>query len=211
MDSKTHWEGVYRTKGPRGVSWFQPEARVSLELIQRVAPDLEVAILDAGGGASTLVDGLLAAGYSRVSVLDLSAAALRQARERVGGCAAEASWLEGDVLAIDLPLSGIDVWHDRAVFHFLTAVADRRRYVAQVRQGLRPGGHIIVATFADDGPTRCSGLDVARYTPQALHEEFGPDFALIESRREEHVTPWGARQAFTYCVCRFTPSPSARE
>lgn len=211
MDSKAHWERIYTTKGPHDVSWFQLEARVSLELIQRVAPDREAAILDVGGGASTLVDGLLAAGYFRVSVLDLSAAALRQARERLGARGAEVSWLERDVLTVDLPLSGIDVWHDRAVFHFLTTVTDRRRYVAQVRQGLRPGGHIIVATFAEDGPTRCSGLDVARYAPLALHEEFGSDFALIESRREEHVTPWGARQAFTYCVCRFTPPPISRE
>ena len=210
MDSKTHWDRIYTTKDPRNVSWFQPEARASLSLIQRVAPDLEAVILDAGGGASTLVDGLLATSYSRVSVLDISPAALRRAQERIGARAAEVSWLEGDVLSVELPLSRIDVWHDRAVFHFLTTVADRHRYIAQVRRGLRPGGYVVMATFAEDGPTRCSGLDVARYAPELLQQEFGPDFALIESRRDEHVTPWGARQAFTYCVCRFTPQNIAR-
>ncbi len=205
MDSKGHWEGIYRTKAFHEVSWFQQEARVSLDLIQRVAPDSTAAILDVGGGASILVDSLLGVGYEHVSVLDLSSMALEQAQNRLGPRAAGVRWLETDVLIAALPRAGFDVWHDRAVFHFLTAESDRARYVAQVRQTLRPGGHVLVATFAHDGPRKCSGLPVARYTPDALHREFGSGFRLLESVREEHVTPTGARQAFVFCLCRLEP------
>jgi SAM-dependent methyltransferase len=210
VDTKSHWERVYRTKGPNQMSWFQPEATLSLKLIQQVAPGRDSTIIDVGAGASTLVDGLLAAGYSRITVLDLSPAALTQAQQRLTRDAGSVVWREADVLAADLPGAEFDVWHDRAVFHFLTVAAQRARYVAQVRHAVRPGGYAIVATFAEDGPTRCSGLDVARYSPDALHSEFGRDFRLVESRREEHSTPWGAPQAFTYCLCRYEPLASAR-
>ena len=201
MDSKSHWEGIYRSKLPTQVSWYQPHARRSLNLIRRVSPPLDGAIIDVGGGASTLVDDLLDAGYDDLTVLDLSGAALTVARARLGTRANTVRWVEADVLHASLPKTGYSVWHDRAAFHFLTAPADRARYVAQVRQAVRVGGFVLVATFADDGPTRCSGLEVARYSPEALHAEFGTPFQLMASEREEHVTPAGIRQAFIYCLC----------
>lgn len=206
MDLRRHWETIYKTKSAKDVSWFQPEARLSLELIRRVVPNRKAVMLDVGGGASTLVDGLLQSGYGAITVLDLSSAALAQARERLGPLAAQVAWHEADVLEARLPRASIDVWHDRAVFHFLTDAASRRRYVEQVRHAVRPGGHVLVATFAHDGPTQCSGLEVARYTPDALHDEFGDAFCLLNSTREEHTTPWGAKQAFVYCLCRYQPS-----
>ena len=202
MDPRAHWQKVYETRKPTEVSWYQPAARVSSSLIRRVAPDRSAAIIDVGGGASTLVDGLLADGYGSITVLDVSSAALAQASERLGGDAARVTWLEANVLDAALPASAYDVWHDRAVFHFLTEAADRERYVKQVRRSVRPGGYVMVATFASDGPTKCSGLEVARYAPEELHGEFGSDFQLVESAREEHHTPTGAVQPFIYCLCR---------
>jgi len=202
MDPRAHWQKVYETRKPTEVSWYQPAAKVSLSLIRRVAPDRSAAIIDVGGGASTLVDGLLADGYGSITVLDVSSAALAQASERLGGDAARVTWLEANVLDAALPASAYDVWHDRAVFHFLTEAVDRGRYVKQVRRSVRPGGYVMVATFASDGPTKCSGLEVARYAPEELHGEFGSDFQLVDSAREEHHTPTGAVQPFIYCLCR---------
>ena len=202
MDAKSHWEGIYRTKLPTQVSWYQLHARRSLDLIRRVSPPPEGAIIDVGGGASTLIDDLLDTGYHDLTVLDLSAAALAVVRARLGTRANTVRWIEADILNASLPETGYSVWHDRAAFHFLTAPADRARYVAQVRQTVRPGGFVLVATFADDGPTRCSGLEVTRYSPVALHAEFGAPFHLMTSEREEHVTTAGVRQAFIYCLCR---------
>ena len=210
MDLKRHWETIYETKNAQDVSWFQPEARLSLELIRCVVTDRGAAILDVGGGASTLVDGLLQAEYRAVTVLDLSNAALTQARDRLGPAAGQVAWQEADILEAPLSRAAFDVWHDRAVFHFLTDAASRRRYVEQVRHALRFGGYVLVATFAHDGPTRCSGLEVARYTPDALHGEFGDAFCLLSSTREEHTTPSGARQAFVYCLCRYQASAIVR-
>jgi SAM-dependent methyltransferase len=210
MDAKAHWEHVYQAKRPEQLSWFQAEAKLSRELIGRLAPERSSRVIDVGAGASTLVDGLLRDGYSRVTVLDLSAAALDQARQRLGADAGRVEWLEEDVLTAALPRASADVWHDRAVFHFLTDPMDRARYVEQVRRVVRPRGTVLVATFADDGPNRCSGLDVRRYSPSDLHNEFGRDFRLRESRREEHHTPWGAVQAFTYCVCSYEPAGHVR-
>jgi SAM-dependent methyltransferase len=204
MDPKQHWESVYRKRDPAEVSWFQAEATLSLALIREAAP-ASAAVLDVGGGSSTLVDGLLAAGYHRITVLDISSAALDHARRRLGAAAHEVNWMVADILNAVLPNHAIDVWHDRAVFHFLTEAADRERYVSQVKSAMRPGGVVLVATFADDGPTRCSGLPVARYSARELHGQFGRDFRLIESRREEHVTPQGVRQSFVYCLCRYEP------
>ena len=163
MDLKTHWETIYRTKQPHEVSWFQREATVSLALIRRVAPEVTAKIIDVGGGASTLVDGLVAAGYRGVTVLDLSPSALETSRRRLGAAAHDVTWLEADALSVDIPPGQFDVWHDRAVFHFLTSAADRSRYVEQVGISVKRGGYVLVATFAADGPTRCSGLPVARY------------------------------------------------
>ena len=202
MTRADHWEHVYSTTGPDQVSWFQAEARLSHRLIASLSPARSSAIIDIGAGASTLVDGLLDAGYEALTVLDLAPAALQVARTRLGPRASLVRWLAADVLDATLPEAFFDVWHDRAVFHFLTADAERRRYVEQVRKATRPGGLVVVATFAEDGPTRCSGLDVARYSPTQLHAVFGAPFVLLESHRELHTTPSGATQAFTYCACR---------
>jgi SAM-dependent methyltransferase len=202
MNLKSHWERIYRDKLPTQVSWYQPHALRSLDLIRRVSPPPDGAIIDVGSGASTLIDDLLDAGYHDLTVLDLSAAALAVARARLGTRANTVQWIEADVLSASLPKTGYSVWHDRAAFHFLTAPVDRARYVAQVRQAVRVGGWVLVATFADDGPTRCSGLEVARYSPEALHAEFGAPFQLLASEREGHVTPAGVPQAFIYCLCR---------
>jgi 2-polyprenyl-3-methyl-5-hydroxy-6-metoxy-1,4-benzoquinol methylase len=202
MNRVEHWERVYHTKGPDQVSWFQAEARLSRLLVESVAPDRGARIIDIGAGASTLVDGLLAARYQNITVLDISNAALTIARDRVGSTGATVTWQQADVLAATLPARGFDVWHDRAVFHFLTDATDRIRYVDQVRRAVQPGGYVLVATFAEDGPMRCSGLEVARYAPAELHAQFGAGFRLIESHREMHATPSGVMQAFTYCVCQ---------
>ena len=184
------------------MSWYQPEARASLDLITRVAHDLDEPIIDIGGGASTLIDGLLDSGYRDLSVLDLAGPALAIAQSRLGVRSHVVRWREANALTAQLPLRHYSVWHDRAVFHFLTDRADRQRYVAQARHAIRRGGHIIVASFAPDGPQRCSGLDVVRYTPGAMHREFGAGFALLDSVRDEHHTPSGMVQSFVYCLCR---------
>jgi ubiquinone/menaquinone biosynthesis C-methylase UbiE len=202
MSREKHWEAIYRSKAATEVSWYQPEARLSLELIRRIAPELDASVLDVGGGASTLADGLLNAGYRDVTVLDLARAALTGAQERLGERAAQVRWIVADVLDAPLPAASCAVWHDRAVFHFLTDARDRARYVAQVDRVARPGGHVIVASFGPDGPTRCSGLEVMRYSPEGMHAEFGASFELLDSVREDHRTPDGLIQAFVYCLCR---------
>jgi ubiquinone/menaquinone biosynthesis C-methylase UbiE len=203
MDSRDHWETIYGTKAATDVSWYQLEATVSLQLIRQVAPSHTAAILDVGGGASTLVDSLVSLHYSNITVLDIAANALASARARLGSKAERVRWIAGDALAIDLPDHSIDVWHDRAVFHFLLSAEDRRRYVAQVKRVLRNDGHVIIATFAEDGPTRCSGLPVERYNAEQLHGEFGDEFRLLTSVRERHITPGGTHQSFRYCLCSY--------
>lgn len=202
MQSRDHWENVYSSKSADGVSWFQEHAEQSLRLIRGMRLSRSAAIIDVGGGASTLVDDLLADGYSELSVLDLSAAALQQSQARLGERARAVRWIEGDITRVDLPWRAFDVWHDRAVFHFLTEPKDRQAYVRQVLHSVKPGGHVIVATFAEDGPLQCSGLPVARYSPDGLHAEFGAPFTLVEHLHEEHHTPFGTMQKFVYCYCR---------
>jgi len=206
MQAKAHWEQVYATKAATEVSWYQPHAERSLDLIRRTGMPLTTRIIDVGGGASTLVDDLLDSGYSEITVLDLSATALAVARARLGRRAAAVRWLEANVLEADLPAYGYDVWHDRAVFHFLTSPEDRRAYVRQVLRAVRPGGLVIVATFALDGPLQCSGLDVMRYDAERLHAEFGAPFTLLAHETEAHHTPAGKVQQFIYCLCRKTQS-----
>lgn len=203
MPAKEHWETIYTVKSPTEVSWYQREAEMSLRLIEQVAPGRTAAVIDVGGGASTLVDTLLDHGYERPTVLDIAASGLAHAQARLGARAGAVQWLCGDVLEAELPEHGFDVWHDRAVFHFLVAEDDRKRYVAQVARAVRPGGHVIMATFAEDGPKKCSGLEVMRYDAAGLHSEFGSQFELLSSAREEHHTPSGGSQAFQYCVCAF--------
>jgi SAM-dependent methyltransferase len=208
LDPKAHWETVYRTKRPTEVSWYRPHLDVSLQLIEEAAPDRDARIIDVGGGESTLVDDLLDRGYHNLSVLDVSATALAVARERLGTRADQVRWLCGDVTTFAFPRQGFDVWHDRAVFHFLTEADDRASYVRQVGLAIKPGGHVIVATFGPEGPTKCSGLDVVRYEPDALHGEFGPSFELVRHLTELHQTPAGAMQQFTYCYCNISTGPS---
>ncbi|MEO8331397.1 MAG: class I SAM-dependent methyltransferase [Gallionella sp.] len=164
------------------------------------------AIIDVGGGASTLVDDLISEGYSDVTVLDLSRAALSAAGQRLGVRAAQVNWLEADVTDADLPTHRYDVWHDRAVFHFLTEPQQRQAYVETVFRAVKPGGHVIVATFAEDGPTQCGGLPVMRYAANQLHAEFGEAFTLIKHVKEAHHTPSGSVQQFVYCYCRVVAS-----
>lgn len=202
MAGKQHWEDVYSTKATDSVSWYQAHASVSLALIADALPDRRSAVLDVGGGASILVNDLLAIGFSDVSVLDLSGEALAIARARLGDKAGGLRWYEGDVTKIDLPAASADLWHDRAVFHFLVEESDRKAYFEQLAKVLRPGGHVIMATFAEDGPTKCSGLPVRRYSVQQLQAEFGPAYELLSHTDEQHVTPSGNVQHFVYCHFR---------
>jgi len=187
---------------PTQVSWYQEHAQYSVQFIQKTGIQKTAAIIDIGGGASTLVDDLLVAGFQNISVLDVSVTALQIARQQLGTRAVDVSWIEADITQADLPQQAYDVWHDRAVFHFLTQAADRQRYIKTVRRSVRQGGHVIVATFAPDGPDRCSGLEVVRYSPESLHHEFGAGFEIVDSTRETHHTPFGTEQKFIYCYCR---------
>jgi SAM-dependent methyltransferase len=202
MNKKTHWEHIYETKAPTQVSWYQEHAQYSLQFIQNTGVQKTNDIIDVGGGASTLVDDLITAGFQNISVLDVSARALQLARQRLGARAAEVNWIEADITQVDLPQQAYDLWHDRAVFHFLTRPTDRQHYIDVVRQAVRKGGHVIVATFAPDGPDHCSGLEVVRYSPESLHDEFGAGFEIVGSTHETHHTPLGKEQKFIYCYCR---------
>lgn len=202
MNQQDHWDKIYQTKDSASVSWYAPSLETSLQLIQQLAPNPDAAILDIGSGAATLADDLLAAGYANVSLLDISAHALLITQQRLGVKAEQIRWLVGNVLEIDLPPNHYDVWHDRAVFHFLTEEADRQRYVQQVLRAVKPAGHVIMATFGEQGPKQCSGLDVMRYDATALHGEFGRSFRLLDSLTVNHQTPAGAVQQFLYCYCR---------
>jgi ubiquinone/menaquinone biosynthesis C-methylase UbiE len=212
MSGKEHWEKVYASKGPREVSWFRPHLERSIAFLEAAKVGKGAAIIDVGGGASTFVDDLLDRGYGNVTVLDLSQTALDAARARLGERASRVRWISADVTEVPLEPAAYDFWHDRAVFHFLRDPAARGRYVAAVRRALKPGGHIVVATFGPHGPEKCSGLEVMRYSPDELHAEFGSEFARLANATEQHVTPWGAEQEFVYCYCRMpsseTPAPS---
>lgn len=202
MQPKEHWEQVYVTKSTDTVSWFQEHAARSLEIIRATGVGRDAGIIDVGGGASTLADDLLAEGYSDLTVLDLSHAALDAARKRLGDKASQVRWIEADITSVELPPRRYDIWHDRAVFHFLTEPAQREAYVHTVFRSVKPGGHVIVATFAEDGPEQCSGLPVMRYRPDELHDQFGAAFALVKHSKEAHHTPAGKVQQFVYCYCR---------
>ena len=198
---KAHWETIYTDLLPDEVSWYQKEPALSLELIRRAGLGPDGAIIDIGGGAAVLVDGLLAAGYWNVTVLDLSAHALAHATQRLGARAKQVEWIEADVTEVVLPRV-YDLWHDRAVFHFLTEAGDRNKYLETMKCGVQDGGHAIIATFAIGGPTKCSGLEIVQYDAQKLSGELGPEFMLIDQRAERHVTPMGKEQQFSYFLFR---------
>ncbi len=202
MSGQAHWETVYRTKSPDQVSWYTPHLDRSLGFIAGASLPRDAAIIDVGGGAATLVDDLLDRGFNGVTVLDLASAAIERAKERLGDRAARVNWVVGDVTEVVLPEASVDFWHDRAVFHFLRDEEARRRYVASVRRAVKPGGHVLVATFGPEGPERCSGLEVVRFTEEGIHAEFGGEFRKVASTTESHTTPWGSVQQFVYCYCR---------
>jgi len=200
--SQEHWEQVYQRKRSNEVSWYRPHLDRSLEFIARSPAGTNASVIDVGGGASTLVDDLLARGYGNVTVVDLSARALEVARKRLGDAGTRVHWLVGDITTLPLQEHAYDVWHDRAVFHFLTTAEEREAYVAAVRRAVKPGGLVLVATFGPEGPLKCSGLDVRRYSAEGLHAEFGDDFVKIDELVEVHHTPAGGTQQFVYCLCR---------
>lgn len=207
FNRQAHWERVYSEKQSTEVSWFQQRPHQSLELIKATGVNTSARIIDIGGGASTLVDYLLDAGYKNLSVLDISQSAIEQAKSRIDNNvnmrSSMVNWIAQDVTKLDISLqaSGIpfDVWHDRAVLHFLTDEADRAHYVQAMLRTLKPGGHAIIATFNLDGPDKCSGLEVVRYSPETMSAVLGENFELTETRIEEHKTPGGASQNFVYC------------
>jgi len=202
MDTKTHWEKVYTTKAPDAVSWYRPHLETSLALIVRAVDARSASIIDIGGGESTLVDDLLARGYENITVLDVSQTAIDVTKKRLGLAAEQIHWLAADITEAELEPGAYDVWHDRAVFHFLTASEQRVAYVRNVAHAVRPGGHVFVSTFGPEGPTKCSGLDVARYDAESLHDQFGVRFRLVESSKELHRTPFGTTQQFLFCYCK---------
>lgn len=202
MNRQQYWDNVYATKAHGEVSWYRDHLENSLRLILDTGVDKDAAVIDIGGGSSTLVDDLLVNGFIDVSVLDISAVAIAKSKERLGSMAEKVNWLEADITEVFLPQNKFDVWHDRAVFHFLTDAEDRRKYVEQVVRSLKVGGHIIIASFGLNGPQKCSGLEVVRYDPETMQNEFGGQFRLVNTVRETHQTPFGTTQEFIYCYFR---------
>ncbi len=197
MTEREHWQKIYEEKAEDEVSWFQGRPAISLDLLARTGVGPAARIVDVGGGASRLVDALLERGHEAVTVLDVAPAALARAQARLGERASRVTWVPADVRTWR-PAVPFDVWHDRAVFHFMVRAEDREAYRATLSLALRRGGHAIVATFASDGPERCSGLPVARWEPETLARELGPELRLVEAVREEHVTPAGKIQRFQF-------------
>ena len=204
FDRKQHWERIYSEKDEQETSWFQPRPETSPGLIAATGEPPAAPLIDVGGGTSRLVDHLLEQGWQNLSVLDISGTALEHSRKRLGEQAEKVNWIEADLLEGE-PGGPYRIWHDRAVFHFLTEPADRQRYLQRPTAALEPGGHLIIATFGPEGPEACSGLPVQRYSPQSLTTTLGPAFQLEETREEQHHTPAGKVQSFVYCRFRFEP------
>ncbi len=203
-DRQSHWEQVYQSKESTEVSWYQEYPAHSIRLLEKVVVSKADAVIDVGGGTSVLVDSLLQKGYSRPAVLDISSAALKCAQQRLGEQAALVEWFVADVTAFEPP-HRFSLWHDRAVFHFLTTQDDREKYLAVLRNALEPNAHLIIATFAEDGPEMCSGLPVERYDSEKLMRTFGDAFELLDQQVETHTTPSGMQQKFNYFLLRYHP------
>lgn len=200
MDTKRHWEDVYLRKKLDEVSWFQPHLSKSLDLITQSGIGRDAHIIDIGGGASTFADDLLAKGYSNVSVLDISGAALEISKTRMGDASKRIAWIEGDITTSKLPEGHYDLWHDRAVFHFLTCVEDREQYKKTLWSSLKPQGFAIISVFSLAGPTKCSGLEIVRYSAETLFADLGSQFRLLSCSDKLHGTPFGTTQSFIYCL-----------
>lgn len=198
FDPKQHWEKVYQTKKPTEVSWYQIHPGVSLDLIASTGIDLTRKIIDVGGGASVLADKLLEQGFKDITVLDIASKAIQRAQERLKENAHKIKWIEADITAFEPP-EQYDVWHDRAVFHFLTNPQDIKKYIRAMEKAVKTGGHVIIGGFSLDGPAKCSGLDVERYDAQKMKKELGGSFTLVKAVDEAHKTPWDKEQKFTYC------------
>jgi len=196
-ERKNHWDDVYQGKSATEVSWYQDSPNRSLALVDSTGIAKQAPIIDVGGGASTLVDHLLQSGYSDITVLDLASAAFDQARARLAARAVEVDWVVSDLMRFR-PRRRYQLWHDRAVLHFLTEAEDRERYVDVLRRALAPDGHVVIAAFGPEGPKRCSGLEVRRYNADLLRELLGPEFVLQSHELENHQTPTGALQQFLY-------------
>ncbi len=202
MSTRVHWEGIYKSKPSGRHSWHQDHLRQSLELIAKAKLNNDAQIIDVGGGDSTLVDDLLRQGFLNLTVLDISAAALNRAKVRLGGLGSRVQWIEADVAEADLSPDQFELWHDRALFHFLTRPEVISGYLAELRRSLRSGGYALIATFAENGPEACSGLPTRRYSKEALGSELGSSFHLVDSRTEAHQKPQGGEQQFLYCLFR---------
>lgn len=202
MDRKEHWEGVYQSKPANRLGWYKPQLQTSLTLIRDLDLDKDAPIIDAGGGASTLIDDLLDDGHRSITVLDLSASALAQSKTRLGERAGSVTWLVGDITTAELPVNHFEVWHDRAVFHFLTDDQQQRQYRDNMLAALKPGGHLIIGAFAPEAPPKCSGLPVQRYSLELLVETLGDEFELLRQHKELHVTPGGVEQMYLFCQFR---------
>ena len=208
MTTRSHWEGIYETTVPTKVGWYQSHPAMSRKLITSAGVGKECAIIDVGGGASLLIDELLHDGFGDLAGLDISAAALEYARSRLGKRSQLVTWINEDVTRFS-PTRRFDLWHDRAVFHFLTERSDRENYVKALKRALAPGGHLVIGTFAPEGPPKCSGLDVVRYSTESLGETLGPTFALVRSASETHVTPSGTEQRYLFCLFGNNPATAA--
>jgi SAM-dependent methyltransferase len=204
MSERDHWEEVYSTKVTEKLGWYEPHLQTSLTWIKELSLVADAPIIDIGGGASTLADDLLDAGYRSITVLDISEKALSSVRTRLGERAELITWLGGNVTSVDLPTHYFEVWHDRAVFHFLTLLEQKRKYRNNLLKALKPGGHLIIGTFAPEAPPKCSGLPVERYRPNQLKNTFGGEFELKQHHKELHITPSGVEQMYLYCHFRRT-------
>jgi 2-polyprenyl-3-methyl-5-hydroxy-6-metoxy-1,4-benzoquinol methylase len=204
MERKSHWEKVYQDSEPTKLGWYRQHLEGSLELIGQTGVTRSTQVIDVGGGCSTLVDDLLDLGFKNISILDISSRAIQVAKERLSNRGNGISWIEADITQVSLTRFYYDLWHDRAVFHFLTRPEDRRAYVTAVEQSIKPGGHMIIATFSLAAPPRCSGLDVIRYSAESLYDEFRKSFLLIRSFKQEHITPSHVKQQYIYCYFKKT-------
>lgn len=202
MDKREHWDKVYATKTPDRLGWYKPHLQTSMAWIDKLGLPLDEPIIDVGGGASTLVDDLLDAGYQSLTVVDLSKRVLSAVRERLGKKSDLVTWLTADITALELPADEYKLWHDRAVFHFLVNPDERRCYRNNLLKSLKPNGHVIIGTFSPEAPPKCSGLPVRRYSLQKLVDELGPDFELMDHLKELHVTPGGVEQMYLFCHFR---------